>query len=251
MSLSKAESCTAPQYSDDNDCESVAFSLVRGPFLSFLYCQYCDHHFTSSRCGFFELSQRVSVSSASLVVWNISPTATRHHHLNLSTAANSITSNFSGKTINTTSKNMSTIITPSPKGKGAATNDADSIMPLLFATIGNPSISFPKMAAMDAEGRSASALEHKFRKWRQKGREIAEANPDHAGEMGKAATPKKRAPAAKKNANANGKTKAKQADVGDEEDKTVDYAEAVDITKEEEGMVIDTPYDIVSIANEK
>lgn len=97
---------------------------------------------------------------------------------------------------------------PSPRGKPAAATDVDSIMPLLFATIGNPSISFKKMAAMDPENRTESSLEHKFRKWRQVGREIAEKNPEHAGSF-TAATPKKpRAPAAK--SGANGKAGKKQ-----------------------------------------
>ncbi|KAK4696409.1 hypothetical protein P7C71_g1494, partial [Lecanoromycetidae sp. Uapishka_2] len=124
-------------------------------------------------------------------------------------------------------------VAPSPKGKGAATNDIDSIMPLLFATIGNPPINFKNMSAMDTEGRSASALEHKFRKWRQKGREIAEANPNHAGTMATTAgtTPTKR-PSAKKNGNEKGK--AKQADIGEEEGEADESVEEAGIKKEED-----------------
>ena len=85
--------------------------------------------------------------------------------------------------------------------KSEVTYDMDSLMPLLFATIGNPSINYNKMAAMDTQGRTYSALEHKFRKWRQEGRNIAEQNPEHAGTF-TAATPKKpRQTAAKKDSN--------------------------------------------------
>ena len=40
---------------------------------------------------------------------------------------------------------------------------------------------YAKMSAMDEHGRTASALEHKFRKWRQMGREILAAHPEEAG----------------------------------------------------------------------
>ncbi|CAD6591317.1 MAG: hypothetical protein ASARMPRED_005307 [Alectoria sarmentosa] len=129
----------------------------------------------------------------------------------------------------------------SPKGKGGrapvnANNDADSIMPLLFATIGNPTISFKKMAAMDELGRTESSLEHKFRKWRQKGRGIAAENPENAGTLGTvsagAATAKKPRAPAKKAANGRGKGLVKQADVEDEEDEIDEEACAV---KQESG----------------
>ena len=112
-----------------------------------------------------------------------------------------------------------------PKSRGGkapanANNDEDSVMPLLFATIGNPSISFKKMAAMDELGRSESSFEHKFRKWRQKGREIAAKNPAHAGSPGAfgvgGATTKKPSASAKKGANSNGKRSIEQAGVDDE-----------------------------------
>ena len=129
-------------------------------------------------------------------------------------------------------------INPSINGKGAK-DDVDSIMPLLFATIGNPSISFKKMAAMDELGRTESTLEHRFRKWRQKGREIAAANPEHAGVTAAAGTqtsiPKKRA-SAKKNRDSKGKAPAKQADVGDEEDEVEDDA-GIAIKKEADDRV--------------
>lgn len=109
----------------------------------------------------------------------------------------------------------------SARGKATAPTDVDSIMPLLFATIGNPPISFKKMAAMDAENRTESSLEHKFRKWRQLGREIAEKNPEHAGSF-TAVTPKKpRAAPVKKGAN--GKSMGNQPDVGEEEDAVDDH----------------------------
>ena len=61
------------------------------------------------------------------------------------------------------------------------TGDIDTILPLLFAA--NPSITpnYKKMSAMDSHGRTAAALEHKFRKWRQIGREILAAHPEEAG----------------------------------------------------------------------
>lgn len=133
----------------------------------------------------------------------------------------------------------------SPKGKGGrapanANNDADSIMPLLFATIGNPAISFKKMAAMDELGRTESSLEHKFRKWRQKGREIAAENPENAGNLGTAtagaASSQKRRASAKKGASGGGKGSVKQACVGDEEDEIDEEAGAV--KQEPDEMVI-------------
>ena len=117
------------------------------------------------------------------------------------------------------------------KGKGGrasastTNNDADSIMPLLFATIGNPSISFKKMAAMDELGRTESSLEHKFRKWRQKGREIAAEHPENAGKLDTTSattTPKKPRAPAKKGDNGKGKGPAKQAYVRDEEEEMDD-----------------------------
>ena len=135
----------------------------------------------------------------------------------------------------------------SPKGKGGrapanAHNHADDIMPLLFATIGNPAISFKKMAAMDELGRTESSLEHKFRKWRQKGREIAAKHPGNAGTLdtasaGAPATKKPRTPA-KKEANLKGEGPVEQANVGDEKDE-ID-AEAGVVKQEPEEMVTST-----------
>lgn len=124
---------------------------------------------------------------------------------------------------------MSATATPRAKA-GAAPTDVDSIMPLLFATIGNPAISFKKMAAMDPENRTESSLEHKFRKWRQMGREIAEKNPEHAGSFAVATPKKPRAAPAKKGAS--GKVNSKQPDVGDEEG-AVDDEDGVAAVKQE------------------
>ena len=118
----------------------------------------------------------------------------------------------------------------SPKGKGARAptnaNDANSIIPLLLATIGNPTISFKKMAAMDELERTESSLEHKFRKWREKGREIASQNPEHTGTQGSAgagAAASKKPRALSKNAvSGKGKGPAKQVDVGDDDEDEVD-----------------------------
>lgn len=113
-----------------------------------------------------------------------------------------------------------------PKGKGGkatanASNDADSIVPLLLATIGNPAISFKKMAAMDELGRTESSIEHRFRKWRQKGREIAAQNPAHTGILGAssagAAVTKKPCAPAKKGANDGGNGLIEQDDIKNEE----------------------------------
>lgn len=134
-----------------------------------------------------------------------------------------------------------------PKGKGgkasaSANNDADSIMPLLFATIGNPSISFKKMAAMDDLGRTESSLEHKFRKWRQKGRDIAAENPENAGSLGTtsaANTPKKPRAPSKKVGKGKGKGRGpdKQAYAADDEQDEVGEEGGV-IKQESDEMVI-------------
>lgn len=72
--------------------------------------------------------------------------------------------------------------TPTKRGAGAgSTSDIDTIIPLLFA--GSPGIipNYNKMSALDEHGRTASALEHKFRKWRQVARDILAAHPEEAG----------------------------------------------------------------------
>ena len=72
--------------------------------------------------------------------------------------------------------------TNTPKrGAGVgSTSDIDTIIPLLFAA--NPTVApnYKKMSAMDEHKRTASALEHKFRKWRQVGRDILAAHPEEA-----------------------------------------------------------------------
>ena len=117
------------------------------------------------------------------------------------------------------------------KANANANNDADSIMPLLFATIGNPAISFKEMAAMDELGRTESSLEHRFRKWRQKGREIAAKNSAHAGALrtsnAAAATTKKPRISAKKGADGSSKGPIEQAGVEDEEDEEGETNEMV------------------------
>ena len=132
---------------------------------------------------------------------------------------------------NTPLSPMSTNESPSKGRKGTAPVDLDSIMPLLFATLGNPSVNFNKMAAMDPEGRTYSTLEHKFRKWRQGGRDIAARLPDLAEqspEKGTRAAPKKQT---------NGKGKGKQANVGDEEDEADDESGAVIVKQESNDTV--------------
>ena len=115
---------------------------------------------------------------------------------------------------------MSSEAKPRSKGGKApanANNDESSMIALLFATIGNPSINFKRMAAMDELGRSESSFEHKFRKWRQKGREIAAKNPSHAGFPGTSdvggATTKKPSASTRKGANSNGKGSIEQAGI--------------------------------------
>ena len=54
----------------------------------------------------------------------------------------------------------------------SVSNDANSFMPLLFAAHPEVVPNYKRMAAMDDQGRTASALEHKFRAWRQDGKKI-------------------------------------------------------------------------------
>ena len=132
-----------------------------------------------------------------------------------------------------------------PKGKSGrasanATNDADSIMPLLFAAIGNTKISFKNMAAMDELGRTESSLEHRFRKWRQKGREIAAGYPENAGtpsasNAGAAITKEPRVPT-KKGTSSRGKGPISQT--GGIEGKEDESDEGRAIKQEPDEMVI-------------
>ena len=56
------------------------------------------------------------------------------------------------------------------------TNDANSVLPLLFAAHPDIIPNYRRMAALDSAGRTHSALEHKFRIWRQEGRKILASN---------------------------------------------------------------------------
>ena len=58
---------------------------------------------------------------------------------------------------------------------------ADSLIPLLLATLDNPYINFYKMSNMDEEGRRTKDLEMRFRRWCEQGRVIAETYPQEHG----------------------------------------------------------------------
>lgn len=60
-------------------------------------------------------------------------------------------------------------------------NDASTIIPLLFAAHPTLVPDYRRMAAMDDIGRTQAALEHKFRTWRQDGKKIAAAKGDTEG----------------------------------------------------------------------
>lgn len=111
---------------------------------------------------------------------------------------------------------MSSEASPSSK-RGAVSNEIDAILPLLFAAHPDWIPNYRKMASMDSQRRySHSALEHKFRKWRQTARRIVAAHPEGATSadvVGEIAKPKtKRAPKASQG------VKDKQAGAGDGED---------------------------------
>ncbi len=147
---------------------------------------------------------------------------------------------------------MSATTTSNGKG-GKATAaeskyDVDNLIPLIFATLGNPTINYKIMAALDPHGRTEAAFQHRFRTWRKEGLALADANPEMAIPTASAPA-KKRTPAAKKDANGNGKGKAKQSDVGDEEDEAEDVTEASGIKKEEDDMVGHTAVIHRSFAN--
>ena len=67
-------------------------------------------------------------------------------------------------------------------------------MPLFFAAHADVIPNYKKMAEMDDQGRTAFALEHKFRAWRHQGRAILEAkdteSPGTAAPKKAAALPK-------------------------------------------------------------
>ena len=120
--------------------------------------------------------------------------------------------------------------------KSSVGTDPDSLMPLLLASLGNPTISFRIMATMDEEGRTQSALEHKFRNWRKIAREITEKHPDIAGPATTPTAKKTRAAPAKHSVS--DKAKGKQADVGDEEDENGEEGGSGTVKKEENESVI-------------
>ena len=78
------------------------------------------------------------------------------------------------------------------KGAGAgSTTDIDTLMPLLFAVHPEVKPNYKKMSAIDEYKRTAAALEHKFRKWRHKGVEIAAAHPEECSTKELVGTPAK------------------------------------------------------------
>jgi hypothetical protein len=65
---------------------------------------------------------------------------------------------------------------------------ADAVIPLLLAAHNMSTINYKGMAALDTEGRTESAFEHKFREWRAAAKELHEAherkvNGDRTGEF--------------------------------------------------------------------
>ena len=98
-----------------------------------------------------------------------------------------------------------------------STTDIDTIIPLLFAA--NPGITpnYKKMSAMDSHGRTASAMEHKFRKWRALGRDILAAHPEEMNTDKAVGEPAKtKRPRTPKTENGHKKTSGR--DVDDQED---------------------------------
>ncbi|KAL9129766.1 MAG: hypothetical protein Q9217_001878 [Psora testacea] len=103
------------------------------------------------------------------------------------------------------------------KGGGADTKyDMDNVLPVLLAVLGNPSINYSAMAAMDEAGRTEYAWQHRFRRWRSMASDIATAHPDVAAATAGKATPTKRAPA--KKAVNGGKNKQMEQDKDDDDD---------------------------------
>ena len=97
---------------------------------------------------------------------------------------------------------------------------------------------------MDELGRTESSFEHKFRKWREKGREIAAQNPEHIGTQGSAGTgaaATKGQRALSKNAvSGKGKGPANQLYVGDNNEDEVDEKAAA--IKEEPNETVISRY---------
>ena len=120
--------------------------------------------------------------------------------------------------------------------KSSVGTDADSLVPLLLAALGNPLVNFRIMASLDDEGRTQNSLEHKFRKWRQLGREIVEKHPEVAGPVTSPDQKKTRTAPVKQTKDSKGK--GKQTNVGDEEDEDVEKVWAGKIKKEDVETVI-------------
>lgn len=143
---------------------------------------------------------------------------------------------------------MSTSIAPNNKGGKAAVADkydADSMIPLILATLGNPPTNYKIMAALDPHGRTESAFQHRFRSWRKEALALTEANPEIA--VNAVSTPgKKRVPVTKKNGN--GKGNAKQTDVGGEEGETGEAAGMDGIKQEDDIDMVSRPgLDVVQL----
>lgn len=70
----------------------------------------------------------------------------------------------------------SAVTKPTTPTKSAANQTAgsDEIIALYLAAHGHPVINYKQMAAMDLQNRTASAFEHKFRKWRARAKELSE-----------------------------------------------------------------------------
>ncbi|KAL9611795.1 MAG: hypothetical protein Q9167_003563 [Letrouitia subvulpina] len=60
--------------------------------------------------------------------------------------------------------------------KGSAISSLDDVMPLFFAAHPNIVPKYKIMAALDPKKRTESSFEHRFRKWRQEGRALVQAN---------------------------------------------------------------------------
>lgn len=107
------------------------------------------------------------------------------------------------------------------RGAGpGSTSDIDTILPLFFAAHPEVRPNYKKMSAIDEHNRTPAALEHKFRIWRHKAKEIAAKYPEECatkelvGEPAKTKTP--RTP--------------KKSDAAESEDKDAEAGENGDCT---------------------
>ena len=81
---------------------------------------------------------------------------------------------------------MSANASPAAK-KGGNENtkyDIDSVLPVLLASLGNPTIDYKAMAAMDELERTEFAWQHRFRRWKVQAKDILAAHGDEAGSNG-------------------------------------------------------------------